>query len=240
MVEKLTTEDEATAAESHAAAAETATALLANAALHDDAINFEQVEEAEKSGRLARFKAARARAKADRSKAAIRVAAAEALRAEIENYAQGDGEHFAGLLEAVGVAEAAFLDAALARQGQLSAWTERAKDLGIPESDGRPVPPAADGGLALGRGSALLHAGRRVLNPFDGPSQLENYRTRPSDREAILNTVRAVDGVQAESSYEHFYRGPGGAVIGRNDPFSVEEVQRLELKKLSKSEAWGE
>lgn len=240
MVEKLVSEDEAIAAEDQAAAAESARALLANAALHDDAIEFEQVEEAEKLGKLARFKAARVRAKAVRSKDAIRLAAAEALRAEIEDYAQGDGERFAGLLAAVGAAEREFLNAAWSRTVQLGGWTQRAKDLGIPESDGRPVPSATDGKLALGRGSAQLHAGRRVLRPFDGPSMLENYRTRPSDREAILRNVAALDGIEAESTYEHFYRGPGGAVIGRNDPFTEAEVKRLELVKLTKTEVWGE
>lgn len=202
-------------------------------------ITIEEIDAQEKVSRFARLRASGVRAKAERYRVASRTAAAHAVREEIENYATGSGERFSALLQAVKDAEDAFVAAVDGHDLKIQGWRQRAETgLQIPETDGRPMPPEIDGHIALGKGSTLLHVGRRRLEHVGGKSRLDGYRS--GDPEAHIAVLKQIDAPVPDSTAQHFYRGEGGSVIAYDRPFSDEDVKRLHLVQLTRKEAWGE
>jgi hypothetical protein len=53
----------------------------------------------------------------------------------------------------------------------------------------------------------------------------------------VLADLAQIDAEAPESSARHFYRGPNGAVIRKDDPYAPEEIQRLSLTVLTKAQA---
>lgn len=238
------TEQEVAAAEAEAEAqaveAESLAQALEQAVLEgDEKITADALDSQVKLSRFARLRAEAIRRKAERARGAIRTKQADELRAEIDSYAAGSGTKLAALLRAVADAEKAFLDAGAEHNVLVHQWRQRAVALGIPDSDGRPVPPAEDGRLALDRAGNGLHVGQRRLGLADVKNWLTSHQER-GGRDALYAAIGRVDAEEPVSTAKYFYRGPGGAILPRNEPFSAEEINRLQLVILSRKEAWGE
>jgi hypothetical protein len=239
--QEVTTEADVAAAEAEAAEAEALVAALEKSVIDgDDSITPDQLTTQEGLSRFARLRAEATRRKAARSKEAARLAAANGLREEMEAYAFGSGKALAKRLRAVAAAEEAFLAAAKDHNGKVMSWLGRAEKIGIPESDMRPVPPAEDGRLAIGRRGGTIHVGRRLLEPFDGLGMLKMHRDKPDHRSKVYENLEGIDAELPNPTSQHFYRGAGGAIVGVDIPFTPDEVKRNGLTKLTRKQAWGE
>jgi hypothetical protein len=123
------------------------------------------------------------------------------------------------------------------------------------------VPPEHDAGVGY-RGHLLI-AGRRRIDRINGeaflgkalhlaarelkPSPVRMHldyhgvtQVSPAERDAdpMADLARIVQEMpEPETAY--FYRGSGGAVIERDQPYEPEEIKRLNLKTISAKEAWG-
>src|SRR6266704_3462506 len=162
--------------------------------------------------RFAKLRAEAANRRAERAREAERQRQLAELREEVDAYASDSGAGLAGLLEEVERAAAAFVQAVADRDAKLAGWQGRMRALGVPEHSAPISPPDAHGQLGYD-GTIRVIAGMRRLRDLDTPSP--------------------------EPSPQHFYRGPGGAVITRDVPYPPEEVARLELVPVSRMEAWG-
>jgi hypothetical protein len=233
------TDDDVAAAE---AAADDAQALVAEleerVANGDESVTEDDIVAQESLGRFARRRVEATRRKAAAAKAAARLRECEALAKEIEGYTSGSGEHFASLLQAVQDAREAFTAALTAHNEKLGGWAVRAAALGVGVHDGRPVPPAEDGRLALGRGAEILRAGRRQLYTVDSKHYLALVDS--SDAGAAVANLRSIDAPTPEDTATHFYRGENGQVICRDRPYSDEELTYVNVTAISRAEAWGE
>lgn len=223
------------------AAAELAVELERRYINGDEQVTPEQIAEQEKLGRWAKLKAERARRGAEKAKAAARLDAANALRVEVEAYAKGVGKRLAADLEAITAAEGKLLADADEHDTNVLEFRRRAEALGVAVSDGRPLPPAKDGRLALGRSaSVVLHAGRRSLELVHGKALLDNFRTH-AHREDVVAATGRIDAESAEPEGDlYFYRGSGGGVIVMDRPLPDEQIKRDGIKVLTRAEAWGE
>jgi hypothetical protein len=219
--------------------------------------------------RFAKLRAEAANRRAERAREAERQRQLAELRDEIDAYAEDSGAGLAGLLEEVERAAAAFVQAVADRDARLASWHGRMRALGVPEHGAPVSPPEAHGRLGYdgairviagmrrlvdvdpGRwlGVALSQAARAVadgeaLELTAGDGRRVHVATlglgwRQPERADAYAPVRELDTPGSEPSARHFYRGPGGAVIARDEPLPAEEVARLELTPITRMEAWG-
>jgi hypothetical protein len=238
-------EEEVTAADVAAAEAEALEAEALVAELEhkvrngDETITIDDITAQEQLGRFAKLRLEATRKKAERTKAARRLEAAKTLHDEIESYALGSGKKLAKQLRAIEDAETAFLATAEEHNAKLRSWRQRAVRWGVPVTDGRPVPPAHDGRVAVGRDETSVHAGRRHIQYVEGKNMIEQHHG-PGLRPDLYAHLESVDAVLPEPTAQHFYRGEGGAVIAYDNPFTDEEIKRMHLVKLTRKEAWGD
>jgi hypothetical protein len=250
MTDNLTYNDEAVlagdpeviAAKAEAAEAEALASGLEDAIRAGDAtITHEEITKQQSLVGFLRLQVEGARTKARARRADVRLAAANALREEIEHYASGSGKKFVKLLRAVKTAEDAFVEAVDEHDQKVRGWVRAMQALGIPDSDGRPVPPAEHGRLATGRGLEQIQAGRRALSIIGGRQILEAHRDRgDDDREIIYSTLENADAEAAAPTAQFFYRGRGGGIHAFDVERTPEEIKTAGLVKLTRKEAWGE
>ncbi|RFA10389.1 hypothetical protein B7R54_15130 [Subtercola boreus] len=225
------------------AAANAATALVAELEGRviegDETVTPDDITAQEGRSRFARLFVEGVRRRAEESKVARRLKALEGLREEIELYATGSGLEFATLLRAVKSAEEAFTSAVQNHNENVRGWYVKAERLGASVTDGRPMPPAEDGRLALGRKVGDLHVGRRWLSHVDEVQFLETSRTTSSP-DALFSEIEAIDSEVPESNASYFYRGSGGAVIAMDHPANADEIANGALVQISRKDAWGE
>jgi hypothetical protein len=219
--------------------------------------------------RFARLRAEAANRRAERAREAERQRQLAALRKEVDAYAEDSGTGLAGLLEEVERAAAAFVEAVADREAKLAGWHARMRALGVPTHDAPVSPPEAHGrlgydgairvisgmrrlvdvdagrwlGVALSQ-AARAAAGGEALELTAGDGRRVHVATlgigwRQPERADAYAPVRELDTPHPEPSPQHFYRGRGGAVIARDEPYPAEEVARLELEPITRMEAWG-
>ena len=218
--------------------------------------------------RFAKLRAEAANRRAERAREAERQRQLAELREEVDAYASDSGAGLAGLLEEVERAAAAFVQAVADRDAKLAGWQGRMRALGVPEHSAPISPPDAHGQLGYD-GTIRVIAGMRRLVDLDAGRWLGvalSQAARAAGGEALelmagdgrrvplaglgrswrqpqgedpYGPIRDLDTPSPEPSPQHFYRGPGGAVITRDVPYPPEEVARLELVPVSRMEAWG-
>ena len=221
----------------------------------DEAVTFEEVEKARGLLSFVRLRQEAARRKAAKAQEAARLAACEALHAEIQEHAKGEGAELAQQLEGIVDAIRSFSDAVDARNIRVQEYRTRAVELGIPEHTNPTPPPAVHGRVGLtanggGYGVAGVLAGRRRVEEINRDVFLNGALSILS-REGKFKYVDSVDGgpeifdhlanIDAEapeSSANHFYRNRDtGAVFRKDVPFTDEEIQRGNLQVITKAEA---
>jgi hypothetical protein len=240
-VDTSITEEHVARAEAEAAeAAELVSTLEKRVASGDDSVTADEIEAQTKVSRFAQLRAKGTAAKAEKARLARRLAEATALHDEINAYSSNVGKKLAKHLQTMAEAEAAFLAECDVHNYNVSSWKKRAEDLGIPESDGRPVPPAEDGRLAIGRGAVAVMAGRRQLHRIEGRNFLKPFYERPSNRDTLIAGLAKVDTEIPLPEATHFYRSTQtGAYFSFDRPASENELSNG-LVEVSREEAWGE
>ncbi|MGW2143205.1 hypothetical protein ACWCOT_02770 [Nonomuraea bangladeshensis] len=88
-----------------------------------------------------------------------------------------------------------------------------------------------------------LHLAARDLKPIPVRAHLDyhgvvNIQPAEPNADPMADLARIVKEMP-EPGTAHFYRGPGGAVIERDQPYPDDEIKRLHLKTISAKEAWG-
>lgn len=255
-----TTAGDVAAAEQEAAEAEQLAAALEERVREgDDSVTPDQIASARELGRFARLRTEATRRKAERAKAAARLAACESLRDEIETYAEGSGARFAELLTAADNAVRAFVAALDERNDHLTAWRQTMVDLGVPAHDNPLIPDKGHGNLGhVGHSGQIIARTRRmapttpdewlsrmltavVSDRGNGLQRLTVPISSPVDNTVAFARLAAIDAPRdaPDASAMHFYRGPGGAVVERDQPYSAEDIARLGLTPISRKEAWG-
>jgi hypothetical protein len=223
----------------------------------DDSVTFEEVEKAKGLLSFVRLRREAATRKAASAKEAARLQACEALNAEIAAHVKDDGQRFSDLLKTAVDALRAFHDGVEERNELVREFRQRAVDLGIPEQLHTGPVPATHGGVRLTPGggvgmSAGVMVGRSRVDGVDA----NVFMNRAIDLlvrdnklkilpyidagEDIFGDLAAIDAEAPESSAKHFYRGPNGAVIRKDEPFDSDEIRRMNLKVISKAEAAAE
>ncbi|MBT8159323.1 hypothetical protein KKI43_02495 [Arthrobacter sp. GN70] len=252
------TDADVAAAEQEARDAEDLVTELENRIVDgDDTVTAADLQAQVGLSRWAKMRLEGTRRKADRAKAAARLRDCEALHGEILAASKSGGKDLAKLLSAVVDSVRAFHEAADARNAQIRGWRQRAVALGIPEHKNPSAPPAEHGrvGLTTGGGSfgvAGVIADRRRVEEFD-PSLFLNRAVDLLVREGKFKHLPHVDagvdvfadlaGIDAEipeSTAKHFYRGSGGGVVVKDEPFTDEEIARMGLVVITREEAYGE
>lgn len=187
--------------------------------------------------------------------------ACAALRPDIDQFADRFANQAAAKLQAITDAVVdywRYMDEQEAERGEL---LKRTVALATDEWHAPIVPPDHDAGI--GWRSHLLIAGRRRIDRVDAGKflghalslaarelkpaplrfHLDHHGTiavAPAERDAdpVADLAR-VTAEMPEPGTRHFYRGPGGAVVERDQPYDAEEIKRLNLKTISSKEAWG-
>ena len=161
--EDVTDADVASAEQEAREAKELVASLEQRVESGDDTVSVDDIVEQEKLGRFARLRLTATRNKAERARVKRRLIAARALRDEILAEGSGIGGRLEKHLRTIAKAEAAFFDEVDKHNAKIADWKDRALALDIPVSNGAPVPPAEDGGIARGDGNFDLNvAGRHV------------------------------------------------------------------------------
>lgn len=223
----------------------------------DDSVTFEEVEKARGLLSFVRLRKEAAKRKAAAATEAARLAACEALNAEITALVKGDGQRFSDQLKSAVEAFRAFRDSVDERNEKVRELRKRAEGLGIPEHKHTGPVPATHGGvrLATGGGPGLLAGvvvGRSRVDTVDadvflnraldllvqeGKLKLMDFIGAGED---LFGDLAAIDAEAPESSAKHFYRGPNGGVFRKDEPFTDEEIQRHNLRVITKAEADAE
>lgn len=173
-----------------------------------------------------------------RDQAGERLNAANALHDEINLFGVGVGKALAEQARKYFTERRAFLALAEQHNKTVNEFTARATALNIPISNGRPVPFARDGKLALPQNGDGVLASRRRLTIIAGPSYLDQLDTR-GDIEGVAEQLTGIDAEAPELGEKVFYRGSGGGVFVWDADPDPEEITRHSLVKLSREEAWG-
>jgi hypothetical protein len=250
--------DAVAAAEQEAAEAEQLAAALEERVREgDDSVTSEQIASARELGRFARLRTEATRRKAEKAKAAARLAACEALRADVEAYADGSGDRFAELLRTAEDAVRAFVAAVDERNDRIAQWRRAVVALGVPEHTNPTVPSKGHGNLGYNTLPAQLIAGTRRMQPTPAQDWLGRMLTDVvQDRgnsvrdikvpypstvrgDAVYAQLATLDAPREAPGPMYFYRGSGGAVVEREQPYSSEDIARLDLTPISQKEAWG-
>ncbi|XAS66547.1 hypothetical protein V3C33_13755 [Micrococcaceae bacterium Sec5.7] len=255
--EVAVTDVDVTAAEAEAREAEALVSELeAKVIAGDESVTAEHITAQESLSRFARLRAQFTANKAAKAQEAARLAAAEALHAEITDHAKGDGAELAKKLKTVTDAVRAFGDAVEARNTRVLEYRARAVELGIPEHIHPTAPPALHGRVGLtadggAYGIAGVMAGRRRVEQINRDVFLNrtlDLLTREGKFKHLDNVdagadifadLASIDAEVAGPAGNHFYLAPNGGVIAKDDPFTAEEIQRMGLTIVSKAKAYG-
>lgn len=224
----------------------------------DEAVTFEEVEKARGLLSFVRLRQEAARRKAAKAQEAARLAACEALHAEIQDHAKSEGAELAKQLKGIVDAMRAFSDAVEARNNRVQEYRTRAVELGIPEHTNPTPPPAAHGRVGLtanggGYGVVGVLAGRRRVEEINRDVFLNGalsilsregkfkYVDSVDGSPEIFDRLADIDAEAPESSAKHFYRNlETGAVFRKDVPFTDDEIRRGNLTVITKAEAEGE
>ena len=223
----------------------------------DEAVTFEEVDKARGLLSFVRLRQEAARRKAAKAQEAARLAACEALHADIQEHAKGEGTELAKQLQEVVEAISAFSDAVETRNNRIIEYRDRAVSLGIPEHKNPTAPPAAHGKVGImanasASGIPGVIAGMRKVEQIDRDVFLNralDLLLRAGKYKHMDNVDAGTDlfgdlaGIDAESEGpkgNHFYVAPNGSVHARDIPFTPEEMARSQLKEVSKDKAYGE
>ena len=169
----------------------------------------------------------------------VRLDAATALHDEITGYALGIGKKLAERARTYHAERHAFLALAAEHNATVAGFVTRARALDVPVSNGRPVPFARDGKLALPQNGSGLHAGRRRLSDIDGPHSLERLDAPGCDIDVVAESLARIDAELPDPGDQVFYRGSGGGVFAMDVDPDPEEIKRNRLVKLTREQAWG-
>lgn len=212
---------------------------LREAFLNGDGVEWSAVKSQEgvveyAEAQIERLARAQARYQAD-----VRLNAANTLHDEINSYAFGIGKTLAEQARTYFGERHAFLALAAEHNSTINDFVVRARALDVPVSNGRPVPFARDGKLALPQNGSGLHAGRRRLSDIDGPHSLERLDAPGCDIDVVAESLARIDAELPDPGEQVFWRGSGGAVFAMDVDPDPEQVKRNSLVKLTREEAWG-
>lgn len=140
-------------------------------------------------------------------------------------------------------------------------WLNEMRDLGIPQHNS-PIMPSAEY-ARLGHIHGDLIAGKRVMRRVDVgwllARALEMARassktpyialdlrsgkvdlTHPEPGTDPYERISALVEDRPEPTARYHYRGSGGATIATDEPYSAEDIKRLNLRTITREEAWPE
>ena len=223
----------------------------------NESITHERLEKERGLLSFVRLRQEAAKRKAAKVKEAARLAECEALHTDILAHAVGEGERFSELLRTAVEAFGAFHDAVEERNTRIRGYRQRAEGLGVPEHKHNGPVPSTHGGVRLAAGggpglNAGVVVGRRRVDSIDasifmnraldllvlkGKLKLMDFVSAGED---LFGDLARIDAEAPESSARYFYRGPGGAVFRKDDPFTDEEINRHNLRVITKAEADAE
>ncbi|NVM97685.1 hypothetical protein [Arthrobacter sp. SDTb3-6] len=210
----------------------------------DDTVTPDEIAAQESLGRFARLRAAATLRKAAGAKEAARLRDCQILHDEMTAYAGQDGQRLADLYQAIYDAREEFRSIMEERNDTVLSWHQRAQALDISQEDGRPTPKANDGLISLGRGTFAVKTDITVF----GHEDIDNYlgtheKAIPFDADAVqakIARLRQIDTPDQRTVPEYIYRGPNGALLERDRPFTDEEVARTGVRRITAAEAWPE
>lgn len=240
-VPEVVTDADVAAAEAAATEAQALVTELEEKVLNgDDTVTPDEIVAQESLGRFARLRAESTRRKAVKSKEAARLRACEALYADIDTYASGEGKRFGPMFQAIYDAKAAFKTAVEERNAEVRTWRQRAEALEVAVDDGRPTPRASDGRVALGGGAALVRADGRIFYTIDAKTYLDALDGTPEDVASVVKNLNEIDIPDPQVQPTYIYRGPAGAIVARDRPYTDDELAYLPVKRITAKEAWPE
>lgn len=224
----------------------------------DEAVTFEEVEKARGLLSFVRLRQEAARRKAAKAQEAARLAACEALNADITAHVKGDGERFSEHLRTAVDALRAFHDAVEERNEKVRQYRKRAEALGIPEHKHTGAVPATHGGVRLATGggpglAAGVVVGRSRVDMVDA----DTFANRAIDLlvregklkvlpfidagEDLFRDMASIDAEAPESSAKYFYRNrQTGGIFRKDEPFTDEQIKSADLIVITKAEADAE
>ncbi|MCZ9884049.1 hypothetical protein [Arthrobacter sp. B2a2-09] len=223
----------------------------------DDSVTFEEVEKARGLLSFVRLRKEAAKRKAAAATEAARLAACEALNADIAAIVSSDGKQFSKQLQTAADALRVLYDAVDTRNTKVREFRKRAEKLGIPEHKHNGPFPATHGGVRIAANGGPGHfagviIGRRHVDAID----VNTFVNRMLDLLALEGKFKHMDFVNAgedlfgdlaridagtpDDGATHFYRSPGGGVFRKDEPFTDEEIQRNSLTVITKAEADAE
>jgi hypothetical protein len=224
----------------------------------DEAVTFEEVDKARGLLSFVRLRQEAARRKAAKAQEAARLAACEALNAEITELVKGDGQRFSEMLKTAVDALRAFHDSVEERNDKVREFRKRAEDLGIPEHKHTGPVPATHGGVRLATGGGpglyggvvvgrsrvdVVHAdafANRAIGLLVREGKLEILPFIDAG-EDLFGDLAAIDAGAPESSAKYFYRNrETGAIFRKDQPFTDEQIQQGNLAVITSAEANGE
>ena len=224
----------------------------------DESVTFEEVEKARGLLSFVRLRQEAARRKAAKAQEAARLAACDALYADILSHAEGEGAEFSKILQTAVDALAAFHDAVDARNERVRGYWQQASALGIPEQKHNGPTPSTHGGVRLASGSnagllAGVLAGRRRVDSIDA-NMFMNRALDLLKRQGKFKDMDFVDAgvdlfgdlerIDAEipesSDAKYFYRNQTGAVFRLAEPLGEDLIRASDLTVITKAEADAE
>jgi hypothetical protein len=252
--EDVTDEDVASAEQEAREAEELVASLEHRVESGDDTVSVDDIVAQENLGRFAKLRATATRNKAERARVKRRLLAARDLRDEMLAEGSGIGARLTKHLRTIAKAEAALIAEATAHNAKVTAWKDRAHQLGIPATTGSPIPPAEDGQLAVGTNSewVLNAAGTRFVT-IDIPEVVNRHNEATSflrgsvsstataeTRERQYRALEALDVKQVENPSDQFWRSTvTGAVITLDRDPTADEVAAGKLVRITRAEAYA-
>lgn len=235
-------------------------ALEARVVNGDDTVTPEDISNQEALSRFAKLRARSTANKAAKSKAAARLAACDSLNKDIQAHAKNEGPELAKLLKTAHDAIVAFTDAVESRNKTVAGYVARAHELDIPEHKWPIAPPAEHGRVGLRLSGSLAHggscgviAGNRTIATLSANTFVNGLLAllsregkltvdeRVSASPDLFGSLADIDAEAPAPKEKFFYRGSGGgAVIGKEVPFTPEEMRSFHVTEITREEAWGE
>lgn len=249
--EDVTDADVASAEQEAREAEELVASLEQRVESGDDTVTVDDIVQQENLGRFARLRLTATRNKAERARVKRRLLAARQLRDEMLAEGAGVGARLEKHLRAIAKAEAALISEATAHNAKLAQWKARAVQLGIPATNGAPVPPQEDGQLAIGTNSewALNAAGTR-FSTVDTAALVRRHRDATGqagtispqaieERERMYRALAALDVAQVEDPSQQFWRSrTTGAVLTLDRDPTEHEIAAGKLERISRAAAY--
>lgn len=261
MTTKDVTQADVAAAEREAAADAAKIETLKTRVMSGDDVSPNELGDAKRLAEWSTLRVEAVRQQAAATAERKRQEALAVLRPEIDQFADRFATQAVEKLQAVSDAVVEYWRYIAAENAALVELHKRAVALTGDEWSAPIVPPAHNAGI--GYRAHLLIAGRRRIDRLDAGKflgraltlaarelkpeplrfHLDYHGTVPvapaePDADPIADLAR-VTAEMPEPGTAYFYRGPGGAVIERDQPYDDAEIKRLNLKVISSKEAWG-